>query len=92
MKKLILLLVDREMALGKWFRAEQIRRLVQAVKNEANAKSREITTVDPIMRTGKKMYPTLTQRELLELSQTVLRIIFTEVTNPSYQTTLLAHI
>jgi hypothetical protein len=80
------------MATVNKFRAEQIRRLVQTVKNEATARDRKITTVDPIMRIVKLMYPTLTRRELLEFSQTALRIIFTESSAPGYQTTLFSHI
>jgi hypothetical protein len=74
------------------FRAEQIRRLVQTVKKDASARDRKITTVDPIMRIGKIMYPTLTRGELLEYSQTALRIILNESSSLSYQTSLLAHI
>jgi pantothenate kinase-related protein Tda10 len=91
-KKLVILLVDKDMATVNKFRAEQIRRLVQIVKKEATVKDRKITTVDPIMRIGKMMFPTLTRGELLEFSQTALRIIFTESSAPSYQTTLFAHI
>ena len=74
------------------FRAEQIRRLVQNVKKDASARNKKITTVDPIMRIGKIMYPTLTRGELLEYSQTALRIILNESASMSYQTSLLAHI
>ena len=91
-KKLVLLLVEKDMATVNKFRAEQIRKLVQTVKKEAIARDRRINTVDPIMRIGKKMYPTLTRGELLEYSQTALRIILNEASTMSYQTTLLAHI
>ncbi len=80
------------MATVNKFRAEQIRKLVQTVKKEATVRDRKITTVDPIMRIGKLMFPTLARGELLEFSQTALRIIFTESSSPSYQTTLFAHI
>jgi hypothetical protein len=91
-KKLVILLVDKDMATVNKFRAEQIRRLVQIVKKEATVRDRKITTVDPIIRIGKMMFPTLTRGELLEFSQTALRVIFTESSAPSYQTTLFAHI
>lgn len=91
-KKLVLLLVDKDMAIINKYRAEQIRKLVQTVKKDASARDRKITTVDPIMRIGKIMYPTLTSMELLEYSQTALRVIFTETSTPSYQTTLFSHI
>ena len=80
------------MATVNKFRAELIRKLVQTVKKDATARDRKITTVDPIMRIGKTMFPTLTRGELLEFSQTALRIIFTESSSPSYQTTLFSHI
>ncbi len=80
------------MATTNKFRADQIRKLVQTVKKESVVRSKKITTVDPIMRIGKTMYPTLTRGELLEYSQTVLRIILNEAATVSYQTTLLAHI
>ena len=91
-KKLVILLVDKDMATINKFRAEQIRKLVQTVKKDASARDRKITTVDPIMRIVKIMYPTLTRMELLEYSQTALRVIFTETSTPSYQTTLFSHI
>ena len=74
------------------FRAEQIRRLVLTVKKEAAARNRIITTVDPIILTVRHMYPTLSNRESLDYSQTALRIILGESTAPSYQSTLFAHI
>jgi len=74
------------------FRAEEIRRLVLIVKKEATARNRTITTVDPIIRTVRHMYPTLSNRERLDYSQTALRIILGETAAPSYQSTLFAHI
>ncbi len=74
------------------FRAEQIRRLVLTVKKEAAARDRRITTVDPIIRKVRQLYPTLSNRERLEYSQTALRIILGESAAPSYQSTLFAHI
>ena len=74
------------------FRAEQIRRLVLTVKKEAATRNRIITTVDPIIRTVRHMYPTLSNRGSLDYSQTALRIILGESTASSYQSTLFAHI
>ena len=73
-------------------RADQVNRLVRTTKDYAATKNKKITTIDPILRVGKNLYPTLTHRELLELSQTALRIILKEVETPTYQTTLFAHI
>ena len=73
-------------------RADQVNRLVRTTKDYATTKNKKITTIDPILRIGKNLYPTLTNRELIELSQTALRIILNEVEAPTYQTTLFAHI
>ena len=73
-------------------RADQINKLVRGTKDYAATKNKKINTVDPIIKIGKTLYPTLTQRELMELSQTALRIILNEVDTPTYQTTLFAHI
>jgi hypothetical protein len=73
-------------------RADQIQRILRKVKNYTTIKNKKITTVDPIIRIGKTLFPTLTHRELMELSQIVLRIILSETTTLSYQTTLFVHI
>ncbi len=91
-KKLILFLVDTDMATTNKLRADQIQRLIRMSKNDAVIRNKKITTVDPIIKVGKTMYPTLSHRELMELSQTALRIILNENSTPSYQTTLFAHI
>lgn len=80
------------MAIVKRLRADQVNRLVRTTKDYAESKNKKITTIDPILRVGKNLYPTLTNRELIELSQTALRIILNEVEAPTYQTTLFAHI
>lgn len=90
-KKLIHFLVEQEMAATNRLRADQIQRLVRSSKNYAATRNKKITTVDPILRVGKTLYPTLTNRELMELSQSALRIILGENMTPSYQTTLFAH-
>lgn len=85
-------MVDINMTAVNLFRAEQIRRLVLTVKKEAASRNRRVTTVDPIIRKVSQLYPTLTERERLEYSQTALRIILGESATPSYQSTLFAHI
>ena len=91
-KKLVYFLVDKDMATINRLRAEQVTRLVRSTKDYAATKNKRINTVDPIIKIGKTLYPTLTQRELMELSQTALRIILNEMDAPTYQTTLFAHI
>ena len=80
------------MAIVKRLRAYKVNRLVRTTKDYEESKNKKITTIDPILRVGKNIYPTLTNRELIELSQTALRIILNEVEAPTYQTTLFAHI
>ena len=72
-------------------RSDHISRLVQATVSDATRRNRKVDTVDPILRVGKTLYPTMPHRELLEYAQTALRIILTEPQTPTHQTTLLAH-
>ena len=91
-KKLILFVVDKDMATLYRQRADQVQKLVLTSKNQAAIKNKKITTVDPIFKVGKAMYPTLSYREIMELSQTALRIILNEGAAPTYQTSLLSHL
>jgi hypothetical protein len=86
------LLVDyMEMATVNRWRSEDIGRLIQVAKSDATRKNRRIETVDPVLRAGKTLFPTMPERELLEYAQTALRVILSEPQSPSYQTTLLVH-
>ena len=80
-----------EMATVNRWRSEDIGRLIQVAKSDATRKNRRIETVDPILRAGKTLFPTMPERELLEYAQTALRVILSEPQSPSYQTTLLVH-
>jgi hypothetical protein len=91
-KKLVLFLVDKDMAIINKLRADQIQKLVREIKNQAATRNKKISTVDPIIKIGKTMYPMLTHHELMEYSQTALRIILGETMTPAYQTTLFAHL
>ncbi len=91
-KKLILFLVEIDMATVNRLRADQIQRLIRTSKNYAAIRNKKINTVDPILRVGKNLYPTLSEREIMDLSQNALRIILGESAAPSYQTTLFSHI
>lgn len=91
-KKLILFLVENNMATVNRLRADQIQRLIRTSKNYAAIRNKKINTVDPILKVGKNLYPTLSEREIMDLSQNALRIILGESATPSYQTTLFSHI
>jgi hypothetical protein len=80
-----------EMATVNRRRSEYISRLIQVSRSDAARKNRRIETVDPILRAGKTLFPAIPERELLEYSQTALRLILSEPQSPSYQTTLLVH-
>ena len=80
------------MATVNRLRADQIQRLIRTSKNYAAIRNKKINTVDPILRVGKNLYPTLSEREIMDLSQNALRIILGESATPSYQTTLFSHI
>jgi len=72
-------------------RSEDISRLIRVVTSDATRKNRRIETVDPVLRAGKTLFPTMSEREVLEYAQTALRMILSEPQSPSYQTTLLVH-
>ena len=91
-KKLVLFLVEIDMATVNRLRADQIQRLIRTSKNYAAIRNKKINTVDPILRVGKNLYPTLSEREIMDLSQNALRIILGESATLSYQTTLFSHI
>lgn len=91
-KKLVLFVVETDMATVNRIRADQIQRIIRTSKNYAAIRNKKITTIDPVLKVTKSLFPTMTQRELMELSQSALRIILGEAMTPNYQTTLLAHI
>ncbi len=72
-------------------RSEDIGRLIHVATSDAMRKNRRIETVDPVLRAGKILFPTMSERELLEYAQIALRMILSEPQNPPYQTTLLVH-
>ncbi|HEX9915021.1 MAG TPA: hypothetical protein VGB32_08890 [Candidatus Bathyarchaeia archaeon] len=80
-----------EMATVNRRRSEDISRLIQVATSDAMRKNRRIETVDPILRAGKTLFPTMPERELIEYAQTALRMILSEPQSLSYQTTLLVH-
>jgi len=65
--------------------------LVQSTCDEAASRSKRVKTIDPIMRVGRRMYPFLSDRELVDYASTALRIILNSKESPSHQTTLIAY-
>jgi hypothetical protein len=64
--------------------------LVQSTCDEAALRSKRVKTIDPIMKVGRRMYPFLSDRELVDYASTALRIILNSKEFPFYQTTLIA--
>lgn len=79
------------MAIANNARKDYVQRLIIVSKKNAAIRNKQITTVDNILKVAKKLYPTLTDSEQMELSQIALKIILNETSTPTYQTTLLAH-
>jgi hypothetical protein len=79
------------MANGYKLRDDQIERLVRSVKKYSVNKNKQITTIDPVIKVAKNVFPTLTYREHVELSQITLRILLKETFRRTYQTTLFSH-
>jgi hypothetical protein len=73
-------------------RSDQINRLAQAVLFDAARRNRKVDTVDPILKVGKILFPTMPERDLMEYAQTALRMILTESQVPTIQTTLLTNV
>ena len=79
------------MAIVNNARKDYVQRLIIVSKKNAAIRNQKITTVDNILKVAKRLYPTLTYGEQMELSQIALKIILNETSTPTYQTTLLAH-
>lgn len=65
--------------------------LVQRTREEAASRRRNVETIDPIMRIGRKMYPYLSDRELVDYASTALRVILLNGETDPHQTTLMAY-
>ena len=65
--------------------------LVRSTCDEAALRSKRVKTIDPIMRIGRRMYPFLSDRELVDYASTALRIILSSKEFSTYQTNLIAY-
>lgn len=68
-----------------------VERLVQMTREEAAVKKRSIATIDPIIKTGRRTYPYLTERELIDYASAALRIILSRSEPDAYQMKLIAY-
>ena len=68
-----------------------VERLVQATREDAAAKRRSIATIDPIIRVGRRTYPYLSERELIDYASAALRIILSDRLPDQFQMKLVAY-
>jgi len=66
-----------------------VERLVQKSREEANIKGKKIETIDPILKTARKILPFLSDRELQEYSSAALRLILVTNHPNIYQSNLM---
>jgi hypothetical protein len=72
-------------------RRAMVERLVQTTREEAASKSRSVKTIDPIIRAGRRMYPYLSERELIDYASTALRVILSNRKSDPCQMTLISY-
>ncbi len=68
-----------------------VERLIQTTREEATSKRRSVETIDPIIRVGRRMYPYLSDRELLDCASTALRVILSNKGPDPRQMTLITY-
>jgi len=68
-----------------------VERLVQTTRDEATYRRRSVETIDPIIRAGRKMYPYLSERELIDCASSALRVILSSKDLDPRQMTLISY-
>jgi len=68
-----------------------VERLVQMTRNEATLRKRSVETIDPIIRVGRRMYPYLSDRDLLDCASTALHVILSNRGSDPRQMTLITY-
>ena len=68
-----------------------VERLVQITRENAAVKKRDVQTIDPIIRVGRRTYPYLSERELLDCASAALRIILSSRETDAFQMKLIAY-
>ena len=72
-------------------RRAMIESLVRSTRYEAASSKRSVKTIDPIMKVGRKMYPYISDRELVDYASIALRIILNSRESYPHQTTLVTY-
>ena len=68
-----------------------VERLVQTTREEASSRHRSVETIDPIIKVGRKIYPYISDRELLDCASTALRVILSNKSPDPRQMTLVTY-
>ncbi len=68
-----------------------VEQLVHRSKEEANIKGKKIETIDPIMKTARRILPYLSDKELQEYSSAALRLILASTNTNIYQSNLMVN-
>ncbi len=67
-----------------------VERLIQAAREDAAVKRKSVATIDPIIRVGRRTYPYLSERELIDYASAALRIILSDRAPDQFQMKLVA--
>jgi hypothetical protein len=68
-----------------------VERLVQTTREEAASKRKSIETIDPIIKTGRRIYPYLSDRDLIDCASTALRVILSNRESEPHQMKLISY-
>lgn len=68
-----------------------VERLVQITREDAAVKKRNVQTIDPIIKVGRRTYPYLSERELVDYASAALRIILSRSEPDAYQMKLISY-
>ena len=72
-------------------RRAMVERLVQITREEAVTKRKDVATIDPIIKAGRRAYPYLSERELLDYASAALRIILSHRNGDAQQMKLISY-
>jgi hypothetical protein len=68
-----------------------VERLVQVSRDDAALKKKSVATIDPIIKVGRRTYPYLSERQLIDYASAALRIILSDDVIEHQQMKLLAY-
>ncbi len=65
-----------------------VERIARASREEAAARGRKVQTIDPVLRTARKLMPYLSDKELQDYSTAALRAILLSTDSDFFQSKL----